>query len=102
MKLKFIIPVLLCGLLACKKKDRDYFEVSGTLTNSKAKMIYLEEIPVATMQSIIVDSSQLRNGRYTLKTTMREATIYNLRLDQNAYPLASVLNDEPTVTVNAT
>jgi thiol-disulfide isomerase/thioredoxin len=102
MKKSFLFLTAVILLFACGKKDKSKFEVSGVISNSNAKMIYLEEIPVATMQSIIVDSAQLdKNGRYSLQTAMKEATIYNLRLDKTAYPLAAVLNDASHVTVNA-
>ncbi|HYC39943.1 MAG TPA: TlpA disulfide reductase family protein [Chitinophagaceae bacterium] len=94
--------VVLSLLVACEKKDKDSFEVKGKITNSSAKMIYLEEIPVATMQNLVVDSAELdEHGNYSLQTTMQEATIYNLRLDRSVYPMAAVLNDVPKVTVNA-
>ena len=94
--------VVLSLLVACEKKDKDSFEVKGKITNSSAKMIYLEEIPVATMQNLVVDSAELdEHGNYSLQTTIQEATIYNLRLDRSVYPMAAVLNDVPKVTVNA-
>jgi peroxiredoxin len=65
-------------------------------------MIYLEEIPMATMQRIIVDSAKVdANGRYKLQTGATETGIYNLRLDQNTYPLTSIVNDASKITVDA-
>ncbi|NJK53031.1 MAG: hypothetical protein HC936_09820 [Leptolyngbyaceae cyanobacterium SU_3_3] len=65
-------------------------------------MIYLEEIPMATMQRIIVDSAKVdANGRYKLQTGATETGIYNLRLDQNTYPLTSIVNDAPKIMVDA-
>jgi Domain of unknown function (DUF4369) len=70
------------------------FEISGTIINNPAKMIYLEEVPMTTMQRIVVDSAVIRkDGKYSLKTEAKEATAYTLRLDQNIYPLAAVIND---------
>jgi len=95
------VAVLVIG--ACKNKKADKsFEISGTITNSNAKMIYLEEVPAATMQPFVVDSVVLgTDGKYKLKAKTEEATIYNLRLDRNTYPVASVVNDASKITLDA-
>ena len=96
------ISVLLVIFIGCKSKTEEGdFNVSGKISNSQAKMIYLEEVPVATMQRIIVDSAELKNGNYELSANAKEATVFNLRLDQNPYPVASLINDSRKVTVNA-
>src|ERR1700682_4615664 len=85
------------------KSSQKGFEVNGPLTNNTAKMIYLEEIPAATMQRIVVDSAMLgKDGKYILKADPGEASIYNLRLDQNGLPFAAVINDVSKITVDVT
>ena len=99
---KLSAVVLLCALAAgCKNKaDGDSFVVKGKIKDHKARMVYLEEMPV-TMQSLIVDSAKLDNaGNFTLKTDSKEAMVYYLRLDQSQYPLASIVNDAPEVTID--
>jgi len=97
-----LMPVLL--LISCKDKSGEKkLEVSGKITNNSATMIYLEEIPMTTMQRVVVDSAAPgKDGKYRLRTETGEARVYNLRLDQNAYPLAAIINDAATITVNAT
>ncbi|MES1198038.1 MAG: TlpA disulfide reductase family protein [Chitinophagaceae bacterium] len=104
MKIALIASAILISLVSCTgKSSLKKFEVNGTLTNNTARMIYLEEIPVATMQSARVDSALLqKDGKFVLKTYAREATVYNLRLDRGAYPLAAIINDNSKITVNAT
>ncbi len=94
-------PLIL--LFSCKEKtDEKKLEVNGVITNNPAKMIYLEEIPMTTMQRTVVDSAALgKDGKFKLKTATGEARVYNLRLDQNNYPLAAVINDVAKITVNA-
>jgi thiol-disulfide isomerase/thioredoxin len=63
-------------------------------------MIYLEEMPMTTMNRMVVDSAVIgSNGKYKLKTGAGDAKIYNLVLDQ--YPLAAVINDVSSLTLNA-
>jgi len=81
--------------------SKKQFEVSGTITNSTAKKMYLEEVPAGGMQGMIVDSAIIgKKGEYELKADAKEALIYNLRLDQNMYPVAAVINDVPKMTLN--
>ncbi len=90
-------------IAACNSKtSKKQFEISGTLINSNARMIYLEEVPMATMQRMVIDSAVVgKDGKYSLTTSANEETIYNLRLDQNTFPLTSVINDVPKITLNA-
>ncbi|MEO7394643.1 MAG: TlpA disulfide reductase family protein [Chitinophagaceae bacterium] len=97
-----IIIIVILG--SCKSKSADKkFQVSGTIINNPAKIIYLEEIPMATMQRIVIDSAVLgKDGKYELKTDIAEDRVYNIRLDQNDYPMAAVINDATKITVDAT
>ncbi|MCZ2458641.1 MAG: TlpA family protein disulfide reductase [Chitinophagales bacterium] len=86
-----------CNLFSNKKQ----FEISGTMTNNTARMVYLEEVPLATMQRLVIDSSLIgKDGKYSLKTKMGEESIYDLRLDGDMFPLTSVINDEPRITLD--
>jgi peroxiredoxin len=89
-------------LISCKSKSAEKgFEVSGTITNNSAKMIYLEKLPMATMQAILVDSASIgRDGKYSLKGDAGESSVFNLRLDKSNYPFAAVINDVKKVTVD--
>ena len=102
---KVLAAVVVIGMLgSCTSKNSEKkFQVSGTIVNNPAKIIYLEEIPMATMQRIVIDSAVLgKDGKYELKAGIAEERVYNLRLDQNTYPMAAVINDAPKITVDAT
>lgn len=86
-----------CGESSSEKK----FLVSGVISNNTAKMIYLEKIPAASMQPMISDSAEIgKDGKFSLKADAGESVVYNLRLDQNRYPVASVINDAEKVKLN--
>lgn len=89
------------ALLSCGKKSGvKKFEVTGTISNSTARMVYLEEMPMTTMQRMVVDSALLeKDGSFKLKTGSAESRLYNIMID--GMPLAAIINDEPSVTVNA-
>src|ERR1041385_8556465 len=100
------IALLAVGLIifSCKNEPKGKnFTVSGKIQHMKPGRVYLEEIPVATMQRFIVDSAMIgEDGKYSMKTRMREAAVYNLRRDIATYPLAWIINDAPNVEVNIT
>ena len=104
--MKKLLSAIVLAILftACNSKSTGKnFIVEGMITNNPAKIIYLEEVPMTTMQSIVVDSALIgKDGKYSLKTEAKEASAYSLRLDQNNYPLAAVINDVPRITLNAT
>jgi peroxiredoxin len=93
--------VALAAIGCSEKKESDKFEVAGAITNSDAKKVFLEEVAAGSNQGQIVDSSALdKNGKYSLKTEMKEPVVYNIRTDHNVYPLASVINDVPKITLD--
>jgi peroxiredoxin len=93
---KLMIAVLAGAMLAsCTSKTAGKkFQVSGTILNSSAKMVYLEKISAAAMQPVLEDSAAIgKDGKFVLNANPDESVVYNLRLDQSMYPVASVIND---------
>ncbi len=102
MKPFLFVMIVVAGLVSCGDKDDKYFQVKGTVKNSQAKMIYLEETPVSTMQRMVLDSTTLeKDGSFELKAKTTGESLFNLRLDAEVYPFVSVVNDEDEVTVHA-
>src|SRR5687768_11549494 len=87
---------------SCQQKKQSEFEVSGTLKNAPARVVYLEELSMEQMQSVIIDSATLKeDGSFELGTLSKEETIYNLRMEGNSYPFVSFINDTEELTINA-
>lgn len=104
MKKILFAVVALALVVSCGKKTSGAkkFQVSGTITNAPAATLYLEQVPMANMQPVLVDSVKLdKNGRYTLSAPEGEASVYNLRFEQAMYPVAAVINDAPAITLDA-
>ncbi|MCX8020740.1 MAG: AhpC/TSA family protein [Chitinophagaceae bacterium] len=99
----FSAVFVLVFYVSCKnEKEVKKLTVTGTVTNAPSQVIYLEEIPMATMERIIVDSARLSaGGKFTLNAESGEARVYNLRLSGKNFPLAAIINDAPKITVNA-
>lgn len=88
-------------LISCTREDVKKFSVTGTVKNREVKMIYLEEMPVAAMQSQVVDSATVSgNGKFSLKAKTGEESIFNIRVDNDMYPFVSLINDSEKITVD--
>lgn len=97
-----IYGLLLLALAACNtKKEGKTFVVNGTVKNSTASMVYLQESPAGTAP-VIIDSARLgKDGSFELEATGKEESIYSLKLNGGDYPFAVLINDSRKITVNA-
>ena len=98
-----IVLLMIVVLVSCKNNaSKSNFEVSGTVSNSKAKVIYLEEVNMQTTVGVVVDSAVLdESGKYKLDANPKEENVFTLRLDKSEYPFASVINDASKITLDA-
>jgi peroxiredoxin len=99
-KIYFLIFIFF--LLSCKHETKKQFEISGSIKNSDAKMVYLQETPLGSNERIVLDSSVINNsGSFRLKAKASEESLFNLFLKDETYPFAFIINDAPKVTVTA-
>jgi hypothetical protein len=90
------------AILSCTQKTEDDYTVAGTLANTTAQTVYLEENTLSAAQPVIVDSARIAgNGAYELSTLSRDEGIYSLRLAGNRFPFVSFVNDSKEITINA-
>ena len=93
--------VLVAGLMACNnKQEGNNFEIEGTIKNTTANKIYLEE-NVPNGQPVIIDSAEIKNGAFQLKAGSREESFYHLRLGGKMTPFAFLINDASKVKIQA-
>lgn len=102
--MKKLFPFFLALIIinGCKDRSEKDFTVKLRLHNAQAKMAYLEEVPVGSTRPLIVDSATVKDSSeiISLKAPASEAALYNIRLDENRYPIASVINDNNTIEVD--
>ena len=100
---KFLGIVMVAGCVACnQEKSTKNFEVEGTVKNTTAKMIYLEEIVPNSNNPVIMDSSEIgSNGSFELDAQTKEESFYQLRLQNQLTPFVFLINDVPELKVTA-
>lgn len=99
MKQLLVVISFISIVTACNNK-RKLFEVSGKITNSTAKKVYLQYLVWGAEKPIVVDSISLqKDGSFMLSTAYgNEESIYELVFDTTASVL--LINDNPKVLVN--
>ena len=86
-------------LFGCTEKKYGGFTVSGKVSNAGSQKIYLQELPFAGSEPLILDSATLQaNGKFELSATALEEGLYRLSLERG--PEVLLINDEKSIRVN--
>ena len=86
-------------LFGCAEKKYGGFTVSGKVSNGGGQKIYLQELPFAGSEPLILDSATLKeNGKFELRATALEEGLYRLSLEKG--PEVLLINDEKSIRVN--
>ena len=86
-------------LFGCAQKKYGEFTVSGKVSSGGTQKIYLQELPFAGSEPLIIDSATLQaNGKFELKATALEEGLYRLSLERG--PEVLLINDEKSIRVN--
>jgi thiol-disulfide isomerase/thioredoxin len=86
-------------LIGCAEKKYGGFTVSGKVKNGGSQKIYLQELPFAGSEPLILDSATLQeNGKFKLRATALEEGLYRLSLEKG--PEVLLINDEKSIRVN--
>jgi peroxiredoxin len=86
-------------LFGCAQKKYGGFTVSGKVSNGGIQKIYLQELPFAGSEPLILDSATLKeNGKFELRATALEEGLYRLTLERG--PEVLLINDEKSIRVN--
>lgn len=86
-------------LFGCAEKKYGGFTVSGKVSNGGSQKIYLQELPFAGSEPLILDSATLQaNGKFELRATALEEGLYRLSLERG--PEVLLINDDNNIRVN--
>jgi peroxiredoxin len=83
-------------IFSCAEKKHGPFVVSGRILNAPEQKIYLQEIPFAGEQPVILDSATIKNsGTFELRSHAKEEGLYRLQLEKG--PAILVVNDSKSI-----
>ncbi|MBO9683224.1 MAG: AhpC/TSA family protein [Flavisolibacter sp.] len=99
---RVLFVLLIFGFVSCTSKSGNSFTVEGTVKNTNAPMIYLEQNLANQERPLIIDSSKIESdGKFKLTTTTKEEGIFSLRAGDAGLPFAVLINDSKKIKVNA-
>ena len=87
-------------LFSCTSTHKNgLFTVNGNLQNAPDQTVYLEQLHFDERPPQVLDSSEMKNGKFTVKTNAPEEGLYRLRFQKNAGYL--FVNDQDEIDFSA-
>jgi len=101
MKKLFTIVFCTATLFACNNENqKGKFTVSGELKNAPDQKVYLEELYFSEKDPVILDTTEIKNGKFTISALAPEQGLYRLRFEKTEAPFIFI-NDNPSIKVTA-
>lgn len=97
---KISLFIVVAGIIfSCKQKEHGAFTVSGKIDNApnSNQKLYLQEIPFAAEKAVVIDSTTLKNGSFTLRGMAKSEGLYALSLENG--PNVLLVNDAKSIRV---
>lgn len=99
--LQAALLLLLIQVYTSCKSDKNSFQITGTIKDTTFDLLYLEELPLATNQPVVVDSVRPDpSGKFTLRAPATEDRVFFIRPSTVPYPLFIVVNDNKKIQVD--
>jgi peroxiredoxin len=101
--MKKIFQVLLITFIiagCASKENKGRFSVNGEIKNVPDQKIYLEQIYFSEKNPEVVDTAEVKNGKFILKATAPEQGLYRLRLEKDKGAFIFI-NDRSDITLAA-
>lgn len=101
MKKLFTIVFCMAILFACNNDNqKGKFTVSGEIRNAPDQKVYLEELYFSEKAPEILDTAEVKNGKFTISALAPEQGLYRLRLEKTDAPFIFI-NDNSSINVKA-
>jgi peroxiredoxin len=101
MKKIFSILITTLFILSCKNgNDTGKFKISGEIKNVANQKIYLEQLYFSRKDPEVLDTAEIKNGKFEMSAISREEGIFRLRLEklENGFIF---INDQPKIFFKA-
>lgn len=100
-KLLFTIGGALILFAGCKNNNpSDALVVSGEIKNAENQQVYLEELYFTDRDPDVLDTAELKNGRFELRGRAAGEGLFRVRMEKNEHAFLFI-NDRNTVSLNA-
>ena len=102
MKKLFAIIVCAAVLASCKNAGNTTgkFTVNGQIKNAPDQKVYLEELFFSDKNPVVLDTADVKNGRFVVTATAPEEGLYRLRMEKDSV-FFILINDKPDLDFTA-
>jgi peroxiredoxin len=101
MKKLLCIVLVITVLFSCKnEKATDKFIVTGDIKNVPDQKIYLEEIYFSQKDPEVVDTADIKSGKFTVSALGPQEGLYRLRLEKDK-TVFIFINDQKNISLSA-
>ena len=82
MKKLFAAAAVAAILFSCNNKtDKGMFTLSGEIKSSPDQKIYLEELYFSAKQPEVLDTGEIKNGKFSLSAIAPEEGLFRIRME---------------------
>ena len=102
MKKIIVVMIMSVGiLLSCKNETgKEKFKLSGEIENISDQKVYLEQLYFSQKDPAIVDTAEIKNGKFELSAGAEEEGLYRIRLEKLEHGFIFI-NDKPLINFKA-
>ena len=102
MTIKNYLLIIVCALIfSCNNKSKDQFTINGKIENAKDQKVYLEQLFFNEKDIAVLDTAEIKNGKFELTGTAAEEGLYRIRLEQDNNASYLIINDQPEIDFSA-
>jgi thiol-disulfide isomerase/thioredoxin len=100
--MKNFLPGLLIviGAAACNSKPDNGFTITGSIANAPDQKLYLEELYFNRKNPEVLDTAELKSGRFKLSAKAPGEGLYRLRMEKDE-PVFFFINDTKEIALSA-
>lgn len=99
MKKNFFFIIVLFLFSCTSKHQNGLFTVTGDLKNAPDQKVFLEQLFFNQQPPHVLDSSEMKNGKFVVKANSAEEGLYRVRFEKNAGYL--FINDKDDIDFSA-
>ena len=101
MKKNLAVLLISLAILSCKNQTpKGKFTISGDIKNVADQQIFLEQLYFSQKNPEVLDTAQIKNGKFELSTIAPEEGLYRLRLEKLESGFIFI-NDKPQINLKA-
>ena len=83
MKKLLVGILMIAGVISCNEKtEKGKFTVTGDLKNAEDQKIFLEELYFSQKDPSVIDTGEIKNGKFTVSGIAPEEGLYRLRFEK--------------------